>query len=149
MRIGEKGLLLLKDLEGYEDKVYLDTAGLPTIGYGHKIEPYEHLSIVTEEQAENLLLKDIEIVETCINNWVLVPLVQEEFDALVCLVYNIGCHAFHSSTLLKMLNVEDFDEAAKQFLVWNKDRENGKLVVNKGLMNRREREQKLFLGETE
>jgi hypothetical protein len=70
-----------------------------------------------------------------------VPLTQNQFDALVSLVYNIGQTAFSNSTLLKKLNAKDYQGAADQFLRWNK----GGGKVMKGLVRRREAERALFL----
>jgi lysozyme len=61
-----------------------------------------------------------------------VPLTQNQFDALVSLVFNIGGGAFRKSTLLKKLNAGDIQGAADQFLVWNKGTVNGKRVVLRG-----------------
>ncbi len=53
---------------------------------------------------------------------VAVPLTQNQFDALVSLIYNIGEGNFASSTLLKMLNAGNYRGAADQFLVWDKSK---------------------------
>ena len=70
-----------------------------------------------------------------------VDLTQNEFDALVSLIYNIGAGNFQKSTLLKVLNQEKYDAAANQFLRWNKAGGN----VLAGLTKRREHERELFL----
>lgn len=72
---------------------------------------------------------------------VIVPLNQNQFDALVSFEYNIGYNAFKTSTLLKLLNQKKYKEAAEQFLVWNKG--GGKILA--GLVRRREKEKALFL----
>lgn len=71
----------------------------------------------------------------------IVPLSQNQFDALVSLVYNIGETAFSNSTLLKKLNAKDYQGAADQFPRWNK----GGGQVLKGLVRRRADERDLFL----
>ena len=97
--------------------------------------------MITEEQAEALLRKDIAWVEDAINTKVVVHLNQNQYDALASLIYNIGAGAFSKSTLLKMLNAGDYKGAAEQFLRWN--RQKGK-VLN-GLTRRRQEERELFL----
>jgi len=88
-----------------------------------------------------LLENDLMPVVSTINSLVKSPLTQNEFDALCCLTYNIGCGAFRNSTLLKYLNAGNFDRASAEFLRW--DRAGGEVLD--GLLKRRLAEQKLFL----
>ena len=83
---------------------------------------------------------DLKKFESAVNTAVVVPINQNQFDALVSLTYNIGIKAFKNSTLLKKLNVGDIRGAAAQFDVWIND--GGKVV--QGLVNRRAVERKLF-----
>jgi lysozyme len=64
-----------------------------------------------------------------------------QFGALVSLAYNIGGAALSKSTLIKRLNAGRTQEAADQFLVWN--RAGGRVLS--GLQRRREAERALFL----
>ena len=68
------------------------------------------------------------------------PASQEQFDAMVCLTYNIGPAAFARSTVLRKHNAGDFPAAAKAFLMWNKA--GGKVL--RGLTRRREAEAALY-----
>ena len=71
------------------------------------------------------------------------PLDQNEFDALVSFVYNLGSGNFISSTLLKLINANASPvEIAQQFIKWNKC--NGEPLD--GLTRRREAERDLYLG---
>ncbi len=70
-----------------------------------------------------------------------IPINQHQYDALVSLVFNIGRGNFAASTMLKKLNLSDYDGAAAEFPKWNKQA--GK-VLN-GLTKRRAKEQALFL----
>jgi lysozyme len=70
---------------------------------------------------------------------------QNQFDAMVSLVYNIGEGGFAKSSVLKAHNAGDFQGAAKAFLLWNKARVAGELQVVKGLSDRRAREAALYL----
>ena len=140
MKIGQKGFDLIKEFEGCRLEAYLDAIGIPTIAYGHT-GGVKLCDKVTQEEADELLHGDLLNAEECVTKWVKVRILQEEFDALVSLVFNIGCGNFRTSTLLKLLNVCDFNGAADQFLVWNKA---GQKTLP-GLVRRREAERKLFL----
>jgi GH24 family phage-related lysozyme (muramidase) len=132
---------LIKKHEGLRLEAYLPTPNdVWTIGYGHTHTTKQGMKI-TEKQAEALLRKDIAWAEKAVNNLVVVPLTQNQFDALVSFVFNVGEGAFSTSTLLRLLNSGDYNGAANQFLRWNKQK--GR-VLN-GLTKRREEERKLFL----
>ena len=104
MKISENGKNLLKNLEGLRLQAYQCEANEWTIGYGHKnTDVYAGLKI-TKERAEQLLNNDLIRFEKCVNESVNVPLTQNQYDALVCFVFNIGCAAFKSSTMLKHIN---------------------------------------------
>jgi len=135
-----QNLDIIKQSEGLRLSAYQDIVGIWTIGYGSTYNVKDG-DVITEQQACDMLLKDIKIPVNFINNKVKVKLYQNEFDALLSLVYNIGVGNFGSSTLLKTLNQELYKEAADQFLVWRKA--GGKVV--RGLEIRRAKEQHLFL----
>ncbi len=142
-RINQAGLALLKKFEGFSNISYVCPAGKCTIGYGHVILSGEEFTdIITKEYAEKLLKKDVGIAERCVNENVYRDLTDNQFSALCCFVYNIGCKAFEGSTLCDMLNRHrDIEDCAKQFLRWNKA--GGKVLS--GLTKRREAERDLFL----
>lgn len=137
----------IKEHEGLRLVAYLDSVGVWTIGYGDTGPDVVKGLTITKEEAEKRLRRRLVEFEGYVNTYVKVPLKQHQFDALVSLVYNIGPANFKTSTLLKKLNAGDYIGAADQFLVWNKGRVDGKLVVIKGLANRRAKERKQFLGE--
>ena len=66
---------------------------------------------------------------------------QNQFDALVSLVFNIGGANFASSTLVKKFNAGDIQGAADQFPRWK----NASGKEMKGLVRRRAAERELFL----
>jgi lysozyme len=140
MKTSVKGLELIKKYEGFSPKKYLCPAGKSTIGYGHVIRPYETYTRITEKQGEDLLFQDVSIVESTVNNLVSVPLMQNQFDALVSLVYNWGSGNFLHSTLLQKINRKDYNGAIEEFSKINKV--NGKIF--EGLVNRRLAEANLF-----
>lgn len=141
MKIAEPGLAIIKASEALRLKAYLPTKDdVPTIGYGHT-RGVKLGDTCTLEQAEAWLREDCEDAENDVLATVKVPLTQNQFDALVSLVFNIGGKAFRASTLLKRLNAKLYQQAADQFPRWNKQA--GK-VLN-GLTKRRARERSLFL----
>lgn len=136
------GLQLLTSFEGCRLLAYKDIGGVWTIGYGHTGPEVVFGLKISQQQAEEYLRADLSKFEAGIKKLVKVPLTDNEYSALVCLVYNIGLGAFEASTLLRRLNDSKYEDAANQFLRWNKD--NG--VVVAGLHRRRQAERELFLG---
>ena len=140
MVTSEKGIAIIRRFEGLELEAYDDGGGVLTIGFGHTgSDVYLGLKI-DEEEAIRLLKFDLLVAEECVDESVEVQIGQCEFDALVSFVYNVGCKAFKSSTLLRLLNAGNKEAARAQFSRWNKD--NGKVLA--GLTNRRAAEAHLF-----
>ena len=134
---------LIEHFEGCELKAYPDpaTGGDPwTIGYGHTGPEVHPGMVITQAEADALLRQDAEKVAKQVAPMVHVPLSQQEFDALVCFVFNVGIGNFAKSTLLKKLNAGDYDGAANELPKWNKAE--GKVMA--GLTRRREAERELF-----
>ena len=144
IKISSKGIDLICGFEGLEFQAYDDGIGVCTIGYGTTIYPNGHSvqygDTCTTKQAKSYMLHDLSRFERAVNFAVKVPLNQNQFDALVSLTYNIGIGAFQNSTLLKLLNAEDYLGASNQFDVWIKA--GGQTV--QGLVNRRAVEKRLF-----
>ena len=142
MTTGMLGMQLIRNFEGFVDHVYKDAVGYPTIGIGHLIKAGEVFpEKITEVEANEILAKDLKEAEDAVNTMVKVTLRQNQFDALVSFVFNLGAGNFAGSTLLKMVNASDFNNAAGQFIRWN--RAGGKVLA--GLTRRREAEAALFL----
>lgn len=145
LSISKEGLAMIASFESFAPKAYYCPAGVLTIGYGHtgtnaKGQELQEDDTVTQEQAMRLLNEDVLWAENAINKQQL-DLTQNQFDALVSFVFNVGANAFSHSTLLKKLKSRDFDAAADEFLRWNKA--GGKVL--RGLTTRREAERELFL----
>ena len=155
LHIADAGLGIEKKYEqgphgGFASKMYHCPAGKPTIGWGHVIlstGDYMVTATIDETTADKLLVQDNLVAENTTKRDVKVTLSQQEFDALVCLIFNIGESNFSTSTLLKKLNTGDRYGAADEFLVWDKyhDPDNGILRVAPGLAARRAEERALFL----
>ena len=123
MKTSENGLNKLKKREGVRNRAYLDTKGIPTIGVGHT-GPEVYMGLVwTDQQVTDAFADDIQWAEDAVNKYVKVALTQNQFDALVSFVFNIGETAFRRSTLLRVLNTGDYVEAANCFDMWHKPKE--------------------------
>lgn len=124
MRTGAKGVALIKRKEEFRARAYVCPAGKLTIGYGHVLAANEgHLkgAVLTEAQASALLLRYLERYERAVSQAVRVPLSQAQFDALVCLCYNIGAAGFAGSGLVKCLNAKaTADDVRRHWVAWNK-----------------------------
>lgn len=138
----QKAYDLIALSEGFEPVAYLCPAKVPTIGYGHTFG-VTHADVkagktITKKQAMALLVADVkwaaaEVAKLKLTN-------QNQFDALVSFVFNIGGAAFQRSTLRKYLVAGRPDLAVRQFARWNKVK--GKVL--RGLTLRRTREAALF-----
>ena len=142
MKISQYGIDLIKHFEGCVLDAYKCPAGVWTIGYGHTkdVQPGDSWS---EDHADHMLLVELEEYENYVNTAVNVPLSQNQFDALVSWVYNLGNGNLTSSTMLKVLNSGDYDGVPAQIKRWNKA--GGKVL--EGLNRRRQAEADMFVGE--
>jgi lysozyme len=150
MQTSKDGMNILRALEGKVLTAYKDIAGIWTIGYGHTGPDVKPGMTITDKEAEQLLNADLIPREKAVSELVTVALNQNEFDALVMFVYNIGRAAFAESTALKRLNAGDRAGCADAMKWWDKADLNGDGVTTKdevspGLANRREIEAALFL----
>lgn len=145
MLVSSKFTEHIESLEGFKAQAYRDTGGVLTIGYGHVVKPSEkHLytAVITRDEAAALLRKDTKIAEQAVNDNVRVPLSQNQFDALVSFVFNVGERQFRQSTLLKKLNDGHCCAVPDEMRKWTRD--NGRVVM--GLVKRREAEIALYTG---
>jgi lysozyme len=139
-KIGAAGLDIIKFSEALRLEAYLPTPhDVWTIGYGHTRGVREG-DTCTPQQAESYLREDCFDAEREVDRAVLWPINQNQFDALVSLVFNIGGTNFRNSTLLRRLNEGLVLDAAQQFAKWNK--QNGEVLG--GLVIRRQKERELF-----
>ncbi len=142
MNISKEGLSLIKKFEGCELEAYLCPAGVWTIGYGHTKDVKEGDKI-NRDEADYLLQEEMIEYESYINDFVEVPLEQNQFDALCSWVYNLGPTNLKNSTMLRVLNEEKYTDVPQEIKRWNKA---GGEVLD-GLIKRREAEAKMFAGE--
>ena len=139
MKASEKGLALIRSFEGLRLLAYKDLGGVVTIGYGTTAGVKMGMEI-TRDEADRLLLEDAQRFADHVAALVNVPLNQNQTDALVSFVYNVGPAAFGKSTMLKLINQGLLEDAANQFLRWN--RAGGQVLA--GLTRRRVAEKALF-----
>ena len=141
MKISQEGLSLIKKFEGCELEAYRCAANVLTIGYG-SIKGVKEGDTITQEEADSLLLHEMDEYEGYINDMVNADLKQNQFDAMVSWVFNLGPSNLQASTLLKVLNSKDYEGVPSQIKRWNKA--GGQ--VKQGLIRRREAEALLFEG---
>jgi len=139
MKISKKGLDIIKAHEGLRLTAYLCPAKVWTIGYGHTRTAKKGM-VITAEEAEKLLISDVVSAENTVKVQKL-PLNQNQFDALVSFVFNVGSGNFQRSTLLRKakINVNDLS-IASEFKKWIR----GGGVVLPGLVKRRNEEAELY-----
>lgn len=148
MRTSDNGIKFIKRFEGVRFKPYRDVIGLWTIGAGHLIEggkqlPDAYNRTFTSKEVDALLRHDLLRFEAGLSR--LLPNVylrQNEYDALISFVFNLGLGTLQRSTLRQSLLRGDKEQAAKQILKYCYA--GGKVI--KGLQTRRLAEHNLFLG---
>ena len=139
MITGSEGLSLIKRFDGLYLESYLCPAKVWTIGYGHTKGVVKGQKI-TEEEAEDFLKKDLAAAEKAVNS-LNVQLTQNQFDALVSFVFNLGSGNFLSSTLCKKVKKDPNDPTIRnEFGRWVNSK--GKKLP--GLVKRRQEESELY-----
>ncbi len=145
---GPAGIKLIQEFEGCKLTAYPDpgTGGAPwTIGWGATTDLDGRLikpgTVWTQQQADYRFLKHLRTFEDDLNKLLgNAPTTQNQFDALVSLLYNIGPANFAASTLLRRHKAGNYASAADEFPKWN--RAGGKVL--KGLVRRRAAEAALY-----
>lgn len=145
--ISKRGLELIKDYESFSSKAYLCPEKVPTIGWGSirwsASRPVKLGETCTVAQAEDLLKKEVILVEDAIDSSVKVALTQGQFDCLCSWGYNVGTgwisgKGHQQATLIKLLNKGQYDKVPSELLKFKKGAKSGKSYD--GLVNRRKRE---------
>ena len=143
MEIGKNGLDLIKSFEMLRLDCYNDGYGYLTIGWGHLVkrnEKWKKGDRITAAQADALLSADLAVAERDVDKFALVPLSQNQYDALCSLSFNLGSIT-ESKTLLIRLHARDYPGVAEAF---------GRYIYSagqksNGLIRRRAAEKQLFL----
>jgi lysozyme len=141
MTTSRKGLQLIKDFEGLRLGSYKCPAGVWTIGYGHT-KGVKQGQVIDQGKADDYLVEDIAPIERLLND-LRINFRQEQFDALVSWIFNLGASAFQRSTLYIRIGTNASDEEiTDQIIRWVNAA--GKPLV--GLKKRRIAEANMFLG---
>ena len=138
LKLSEPGAALIRRWETLRTKAYLDTEGIPTIGYGTTSKsgiPVKMGMVITAKQAEDYMQTTIDkIYGAAVKQHVKVPLRQQEYDALCSFVYNVGGGALKSSTLLRKLNKGRYADVPSELMRWTRSKSGN---AGRGLRNRR------------
>ena len=141
---------LIKVFEGFKSKPYLCPAGKPTIGYGTTIYPNgRKVSLfdppISEEKATEMLDINIQQIRKDILKLLHIDVSENQINALISFVYNVGIGNFKRSTLFKVINFDPKSgRVGEELRKWNKITVKGVKKVSKGLARRREKEIELY-----
>jgi len=150
MKTSEEGIRLNKSFEGYHKKLtngdctaYQTYLGggkydIPTCGYG-STKGVKMGMVWTEAEATTRMMQDLEEAEQYVQQYVTVPINQNEHDALV--LFTNSCGPANLKKLIVPLNKGDRMGTANKFPLYVKAQ--GRTLA--GLVSRRAREQALFL----
>jgi lysozyme len=139
--ISNRLLDFVKQFEGCSLRSYQDTNGYWTIGYGdtHNVRPN---MTITQEEAEQRLKDRLQSFEIAYKRLVDGELNDNQHDAIMDFIYNVGPFNFEVSHLRLYINNMDWEKASDEFPRWTKDH-TGKIL--NGLVKRRTAERELFL----
>ncbi|KKN79249.1 hypothetical protein LCGC14_0342670 [marine sediment metagenome] len=140
---------IIKHCEVYSSTPYMDLDSNLAIGYGYKVN-VRYGQFMSEIEASNKMVEDLRCRIKRLNKLVKVKLNNNQLNALLSLVYNIGIGNFARSDLLRKLNKGNY-ELESEFMRWiyvrcrnqECDIENCKKKQG-GLVKRRIKEWKLF-----
>ena len=117
MQLSDDGLIALERRECAPPNftpaltAYLDgKGGTWTIGCGHTGPEVHQGMTITLDQARTYLRSDLANVESCLNSTITGTLEQNQYDALVSFVFNIGTPRWKTSTALKRVNQGKLDQ---------------------------------------
>ena len=116
--MNEKAMQLIKKFEGNSLVPYRCPAGHLTIGWGHRIRPYESFTSLTLAETDILLERDLYAAECVLVKLVRVPLDLSQEGALLSFIFNVGAGAFQRSTLRMKVNRQDHAEVPAEFHRW-------------------------------
>ena len=147
LSVSDELLEAMVEEEGVRYRVYRDVAGYPTVGVGHLVLPKDNLRIgdrISHERAMQLLEQDLRKAEQGVRNLVGdLPVNQNEFDALVDLVFNVGegnVSKLKSPRLNAAIAAGDYERIAEEL-----EYTTAKNKVARGLVYRSERRAQIFM----
>ena len=136
---------LIKEFEGCKLTAYKCPAGVWTISYGSTTNVKEGQKI-SQQYADALLRQDAnKVLDEAMHES---PRLRNETPgrqaAVADFIYNLGIGNYRKSTLKRMIDAGDFNEAKHSIMKWNKARINGELRELPGLTRRRQSEADLL-----
>lgn len=142
MKLSDAGVQLIANFEGFRSHPYQDAVGVWTIGYGSTKGVGPRSKPVTREQALERLKREVQDTYGAAVDALHLPLNQNQYDATVSFVYNLGPGVLSSgSTFGRLLRGHHFTAAANAMLLYVNA--GGRRLL--GLVNRRRAERALFL----
>lgn len=137
--MNKKAIEIIKEMEDLYLEAYKCPAGVWTIGWGHTAGVQKGMKI-TEEQAEELLEEDMQEAIRVVER-LNADLSDNQYNALVSFVFNIGGSNFAKSTIRRKIIANPSDKTIRaEFMRWVYA--DGKKL--KGLERRREEEAELY-----
>jgi lysozyme len=153
MQVSQKAIRLISHFEGRANYAYTDPVGVCTVGVGHALTPHRRCTSadferygwrgdprMSDDHVDRILRRDLARFEEGVTKLVRRDTLQREFDAMVCLAFNIGLGGFQGSTVLRMHNARRSYLAGLAFMRWVF----GGGVVLPGLVRRRRSERYLY-----
>lgn len=143
MKTSQNGINLILLFEGFSSRPYLDSAGIPTIGYGNTYYPGgKRVTMkdpaITRKRGAELFSSVLPAYEKIVNSKIKVALTRNQFDALVSHTYNTG----GSDTLFSLINKKANPDAIRDWFTTRYITAGGKVLS--GLVRRRKAEADLF-----
>lgn len=106
----------IKRNEGYSTRVYVDTRGYYTVGYGHKLnkKDYEVGEFISNQRIDRWFRSDLNTAKSCARRYLNNDYTQNEFIVITDMAFNLGCTKLYSFwRLRKHINNHDYVMAAK------------------------------------
>lgn len=117
MKTSLHGIAAIAADEGERLTAYFDIAGVATISVGVTdgvtAADVHNKRTITKEESQAMFAMALAPREAAVERLCTLKPNQNQFDAMVSLVYNIGITGFSKSTVLRLHNAGDFDGAAK------------------------------------
>ncbi|MDE1830260.1 MAG: lysozyme [Thaumarchaeota archaeon] len=138
MQISDQGLQKIIQREGVILHAYQDSVGIWTIGTGHTSAAGSPQvtsgMVITQEQNEEILRNDLKPIEEQFSQHVFVPVTQNQYDAIISIVFNVGPRFWHSQCI-QDLNAGHIESASQAIMQW---------CIPKEIIGRRKGEQQQF-----
>lgn len=136
------GVDIIKYFEGFRAKSYLCPASVWTVGFGSTGTHVKPGMIITEYEAERLLIQDLGRFEKYVNRTAQRLLKWHEFDALVSFSFNVGYRL--KDELKFAVNTGNTKVVVYKLMLYNKAKVKGTYQILPGLTKRRTAESSLY-----